>query len=320
MRFGVGEVFGSEETSIQAGALFRTSIADVTLSSDYTADTDDLRLGLRLAFGLAPGLRGRRYALTRPGPAGGASARFHAFIDENGNGVFDPEEPPMPGVTLEGGERGAATADDGRTFVTGLGAGAKGRLQVGLDKVEDPFLTPPPTTIEFAPRPGLVLNVSYPLTPTGEVMARIVVARPNGLPVGLSAMQVRLVAEGRPAVEATTEFDGSAIFQQLRPGRYVLELDREQAERLGMRLRSPVRIQIEPGGGAAPDVVAEVVIEPAVRPMMVAEADLIGELLAPGSVDPAADVIGDLLTAAPAIPGPVASADRIGELLLASGI
>jgi hypothetical protein len=97
-------------------------------------------------------------------------------------------------------------------------------------------------------------------------------------------------------------------------------LDREQAERLGMRLRSPVRIQIEPGGGAAPDVVAEVVIEPAVRPMMVAEADLIGELLAPGSVDPAADVIGDLLTAAPAIPGPVASADRIGELLLASGI
>lgn len=54
LRFGVGESFGSDETSLQTGAIFRTSLADIMVSGDYAPDKEDLRLGLRLAFGLAP--------------------------------------------------------------------------------------------------------------------------------------------------------------------------------------------------------------------------------------------------------------------------
>jgi hypothetical protein len=129
------------------------------------------------------------------------------------------------------------------------------------------------------------------------------------------------VADGLPAVEGATEFDGSVVFQQLRPGRYALELDAEQAGRLGMRLRRPVQVVIDPGGGAAADVTAEVAIEAPFRPMMVAERDPIAELLALSSFEPA-DLIGELLSGAAQDRGssPVASVDRIGEILLASGV
>lgn len=40
------------------------------------------------------------------------------------------------------------------------------------------------------------------------------------------------------AVESVTEFDGSANFQDLPAGSYRLELDKDQAARLRMRLPS----------------------------------------------------------------------------------
>lgn len=263
--------------------------------------------------------------MTRPGPATGGSAVFQAFVDDDGDGVFDPEERPVADAALEGGERKVATGPTGRAFATGLGAAATSRLQVGLDKLDDPFLMPPPQMIEFAPRPGLLMNIQYPLVPTGEVMARVVVRRPDGRTVGVSALRIRLVADGQAPLEGATEFDGSVLFQQLRPGRYALELDPDQASRLGMRLRHAVEFVVEPGGGPVADLVAEVSVQQLGPALIMAGAqggDPIADLLAErlGAVAASPDPIGDLLAPTPsgAAPRPVAANDAVGELILAS--
>jgi hypothetical protein len=51
-------------------------------------------------------------------------------------------------------------------------------------------------------------------------------------------------------VYGSTEFDGAVMYEGVRPGRYHLELDADQAKRLGMRLTHPVEIEVGAQGRA----------------------------------------------------------------------
>lgn len=262
VRLGLGHSFGEEEiTAFQAAANFKLPYGDLAVSGDYVTPDGDWRLGVQFAFGLAFDPFARRYAMTRPGPAGGGNLAFQAFVDRNGNGLFDPGEEPVGGVSVSGSEQPVTTTLNGRAFITGMGVTPTARVQVGLEGVDNPYLQAPPATVEFAPRMGGVARVLYPLTPTGEVMARILYAQPDGRLVGLSAVHIRVIREGGEPVEGTTEFDGSVAFEALPAGTYRLELDPDQAKRLRMRLTSPVSFTVSPDGGFLADVQAEVVFD-----------------------------------------------------------
>jgi hypothetical protein len=191
-------------------------------------------------------------------------------MDRNGDGLYDLGEEAVPNVALEGGETKALTGPDGRVMIPGIGAGPTARLLVGLDKVENTSVQTPPTTVQFYPRPGSRTDVAYPMRPTGEVMVKILLRRPDGKLVGLSAAQVRVVSEKGVIREAGTEFDGSASFQDLPAGVWRLELDPDQAARLRMHLLKAAEITIRGDGGGTPDVQAEVAFEP--RPVDKEEA------------------------------------------------
>ncbi|MDQ3223865.1 MAG: hypothetical protein M3Q75_10415, partial [Gemmatimonadota bacterium] len=96
------------------------------------------------------------------------------------------------------------------------------------------------------------------LVPVGEVYAKLVLRQPEGL-VGLSAVRVRLLRAGADPLVGTTEFDGTIVFSEAPIGRYRLELDPEQAKRLGMQLKEPVEILVTAEGGK--DIEAEVIFD-----------------------------------------------------------
>jgi hypothetical protein len=79
----------------------------------------------------------------------------------------------------------------------------------------------------------------------GEVVARVRLKKDNEA-VGLSAVRVRLVREGAEPILATTEYDGSAFFERVRPGVYQFALDPEQAANLKMRLNQAVTVTVSP--------------------------------------------------------------------------
>lgn len=270
VRLGVGHGFGEGgETALQAGTIWRTEFGDLALNSEYSPERDDLKMGVRFAFGLAPGLGRSRYALSRPGAAASGSAVLEAFVDEDGDGRRGPKEPAVSGAVVEGGQRKVVTDHDGRALVTGL-TGVNSRVQVTLDELVDVHLQAPPGTVEFPGRPGRVQKIAYPLTPTSEAVARVVAWR-NGRLVGLSAVRVRLKAGDGKLTEGSTEFDGSVHFDALKAGQYQLELEPEQAARLRMRLKRPVHFTVRIGGGELDDLEAEVVFDPA--PMQVATSE-----------------------------------------------
>lgn len=263
VRFGLGHFFQRPRaTSLQAGANMRFSFGDVSLNGEFSVPGRQWSLGLRFAHGIGFDPGSRRYRMTPPGPASGGSAVFRAFLDSNGNGLFDKGEKPVPNITVEGGERRAVTDARGQAFVTGLGANPTGRLQIGADDIDAFDVAMPPRIIEYSPRPGKVLDVPYPLTAVGEVLARLTFKR-SGESVGLSAVRLLLVRDGKDARSATTEFDGTAVFSDVPAGRYRLELDREQANRLHMRLVAPVAMTVTADGRATPDIDAEIVFDKA---------------------------------------------------------
>ena len=262
VRLGLGQSFLEDrDTTVQGGAIFRLPFGDLSLNGEYSAPGNNYRVGLQFAFSLVRDpLRGR-YVITRTGAAAGGNLAVQAFVDRNGNDLFDPDEAPVSGVSINAGVGSLLTNDKGQAFVTGLGYAPVVRVQAGLDEVDLPYVTSPPATIEFTPRAGRVVKMLYPLKPQGELLARLVFKQPGGRLVGLSAVRLRAVRADGKMIEASTEYDGTVVFDRLEAGNYRIEIEPEQAARLRMSLATQLNFVVPPDGGVLPDIKSEVVFE-----------------------------------------------------------
>lgn len=258
IHLGVGKLFGrDDEFQLQGAGFLHLPFGDLALTGDYATRTREWRLGLRLAFGLVLDPWARRPRLVRAGAATGGSAAVQAFLDSDADGRPDPGEGPIAGVRLTGGERPVTTNARGEAFISGLGDSVSAMVHADSQGIDAFYVNSPPQDIELSPRPGQIVAVAYPFTPVGEVLVRLWLARPDGKRVGVSAVQLRLVREDGLTVAAASEFDGSAVFEDVRPGAYRVELDREQAARLGMRLKDSAAVVLR-GELGSPQVDAEI--------------------------------------------------------------
>jgi hypothetical protein len=247
LRLGLGKTLGPDgDTFGQAGGVLKLPFAELSLTGDYSVTRRQWALSVRLGFGSLFDPVRRRYVLTPPGPASGGSAVFHAFLDNDGDGQFSSGDQPISKVSLEGGQRPAVTDSSGSAVVTGLGSGPTAALRVGTRDIDQFYVGNSPTRIEFAPRPGKVVSVPYPIEPVGEIYARFLEKPAQGAPIGISALQVRIVRDGHKPIEASTEYDGSVVFSDVPLGTYRLELDPAQAARLGMSLDKKVTLTVTP--------------------------------------------------------------------------
>jgi len=261
LHLGLGHSFSQpQSTALQAAMSFRFPFGDASLAAEWELPRGGWSLGARLAFGIGYDPNGGGYRLVRPGVAAGGSVAFRAFIDRDGDGRFGAGEEPVAGVSVEGGERPGRTGPLGTAFVTGLGNPPTAHLQVGMDNVEAGNLSLPSGRLQFAPRPGKVLQLDYPLAPTGEVMLQVRTAR-GGEMVPLAAVRLLLVRDGAEAVAGTTEFDGQIILSNLPLGNYHVILDPQQAERLHIRLSTPIAFTLGSTAEAPVDVQAEIVFD-----------------------------------------------------------
>lgn len=264
VRFGATRTFSSRDVALQAGVTARLPFGTATLGGDWSAGQNRWRVGLQLNFGLARDPLKGRYRITPPGPANGASAALLAFIDANANGQRDRGEEAVPGVVVEGGGLKTVTDADGRAFVTGLGDGSMTTLRTDATGADTVFVAAPPQNIVFAARSGGMTTIPYPLVPTSELVARIGFRRKDGEVGGLSAVKLRLVSAKGEVIQGMTEFDGTAVFDQVRPGKYAIEIDPEQGARLGMRLKSPIVVTVGADGRTI-DALGEVAFDEPVR-------------------------------------------------------
>lgn len=203
---------------------------------------------VQLAFSLGPdpvrgGVRVTQSKLARSG-----QAVVTVFRDDDGNGRRDPGEALLKDVLVEAGLRStdALTGKDGRTIVDDLNPFRPVLVGVDESTLGDPFLAPAVKGVVVTPRPGVMVELELPISPSGEI---------DGLllnPSGIEQPGVRLELlnrEGAVVSRTISEFDGFFLFEKVPYGRYRLKVAADAAEALSVETDLP-----GPKGTAAIDV------------------------------------------------------------------
>src|SRR6185437_9961001 len=119
LHLGMGQSLGSTaQTTFQSAGTYRSPLGDLSLQASYTPQTRIWNIGLQLAFGVVFDPIAGHYGLTRSGVGTQGSAAFQAFVDRNGDGVFDAGDEPVPKVVVDGGERSETTDTQGQALLT----------------------------------------------------------------------------------------------------------------------------------------------------------------------------------------------------------
>ncbi len=253
LRLGIQQSWTQgKATALTAANTWRLPSMDLTTAASYSPQSGQFTLNLQVSMGtLFDPLRGA-YRSTPPGAASSGALAIDAFIDRNGDGQRQADEPAVAGLGAFSA-RGLVSGDaQGHLLVGGLGDTARTSIGLRLDSIEDPFLIPPATRIELQPRAGRVVVVPFPLRPMGDVALRVLIALTPEVTRGISALAMQLVdAAGTVVAHGRTEYDGTVLFEGLPPGQYGVRLDPEQGARLKLQLTEQTQITISPQGGFA---------------------------------------------------------------------
>ena len=172
------------------------------------------------------------------GVVGDAAVEGVIFIDADGDGIQDPDETPIPGVTVivtwEGPdgpiEFTVVTNDDGEWDLIDIPPGNYTAV-VDTSTVPPEHLPTIPVSSDFVVSPGTVAVASNGFAPSASIGDLIwhdddrdgVVDSNEG---GVEGVTVDLVDEdGNIVSTTTTDADGNYIFEDLLPGIYTVSVD-----------------------------------------------------------------------------------------------
>jgi hypothetical protein len=263
LRLGATRAFsGFSSTTVDGSLLVRTRRFDLSLNGSYNFDAKDFRVGAQLSFGLLYDSFRHRYALTKPGAATTGALELSAFNDLNGDGIRQSQESGIEGLTVLTGSAGATTDKNGYALAGVIGNGLI-PVRITGEQSDDPMSVGEGMKFQAAARPGRTIRVDYPVALVSEVQVRAVKAdtTDRDRAQGISALRLMLVSSSGKTFAQTTAYDGIADFTELPPGEYRLEIDRDQAEHLGLKLLSSVSIIAPPEGGALSPVDVQVTFE-----------------------------------------------------------
>ncbi|MEX2576461.1 MAG: hypothetical protein WD382_07430 [Halofilum sp. (in: g-proteobacteria)] len=174
--------------------------------------------GLRYSVGFGPGGGGGYTLADAQAPRRGALA-VHAFIDTDGDGKYDPGEPPVPDARLQTPlNHRASTDDSGRLVLHDLEAHRSFPVRLDPDSLENPFWLPASEGRSVRVRPGSVPLIELPVQETASISGTVALdgtsAEAPGVPLELQNQSGEIVAETRSI------FGGFFSFEQVPHGQY----------------------------------------------------------------------------------------------------
>ncbi len=149
---------------------------------------------------------------------GYGSVQIDAFLDVNGNGVRDADEPPVPNLKVTVGSQAATTAADGKAIVRTLNAYVPSYVEVDTAGLPNPMWIVEHPFAALVVRPNSATHLAVPVRPAGGIIGRLEFSDGSQGPTGAEIELVNV--ETREARRAVTYSDGSFEAFKLRPGRW----------------------------------------------------------------------------------------------------
>ena len=217
IRFGGNYNFPTDLLSIDTR--ISHEFGPVTLDFDLGYSSDDsYTAGINVRSSFVP--VGHEYKIKPPRIGTLATLGVRAFVDENGNKVFDENETPLQDIIFKAtrNEQSAKTAEDGIAWLYGL-AETPTRIYVSEQDIGSIFLVPAQKGRDLIPRRGAKSVVDFPFTQLGEIDG-FVENEIDGEPLGDVPLRLIDLATGDLVGEMESEYDGYFVFSALPLGSY----------------------------------------------------------------------------------------------------
>jgi hypothetical protein len=190
---------------------------DLTVSaSSNLDDTWSVGAGFNIAFGYDE--RRGSFITNNRDLASSGRATMNLFIDENNNGLRDPDEPPVPWASYREDEMLAIAP--GVLPLTPLPSARSVQIETRHLKFDDPFLLPRAEAYELTTHAGADVSVDVAVVMTGDIEGHVFLGSPDDA-VAARRVSVSLHApDGREIDRTLSEFDGFYSFTGVPGGSY----------------------------------------------------------------------------------------------------
>jgi len=169
------------------------------------------------------------------------------FIDTNVNGIFEPGEVVIPGVTVRSvqSRREAQTNESGIAALTNLPIGRATDITLDYGSVEDPFLVPLVKGVSIRARDGSIDNLDFPMAPGNEIEGTAFKINDKNIKIPITRAPIELLdSSGKVKFTTESEFDGFYVFTGITAGRYTLRINPDFLERTRLKMPPPLPLRI----------------------------------------------------------------------------
>jgi hypothetical protein len=247
---GLLRTMGSPLTLMSVGLTKNLGMFGLGVSGSYSSK-HELAIGLQLFVAIGREPRTGAWMVDAQPLAGTGAISARAFVDKNMNGIRDAGEELVPeaGFILNGGGRHPSRTDaDGTAFIGRLAPGQYTDIALDPSTLEDPQWKPLTPGVRVLPRPGVVEVLEFPVVATSEIDGTVFLLG-KGDRRGIGDARVELVDEQGQVVASTRSSpDGYYLLHQVLPGRYVLRISPEQAEKLRLSGSLERPLMVPPDG------------------------------------------------------------------------
>lgn len=181
---------------------------------------------------------------------GRGSMKFIPFLDANGNGKRDNDEPLVTGlqIVLNGGGR-QINSKDGITIITGLEPYIKNHVEFNTDRINNIAWRVINKTLNITLNPNQLKTIEIPVVVVGEV-GGMVNRNENGRRIGTGGLKINIYdTHNVLTTTILSEPDGYFSFLGLKSGSYSAKIDSLQLQKLQMK-SEPGKVAFEIDNGS----------------------------------------------------------------------
>jgi len=219
----------------------------INASASYSS-TGTTSVSVGATFGVGREPREGAWKVTATPIAGMGAASARVFMDNNGDGIFNGNDTPLPNVKLKRGGSPLPVATDahGIAYVTNLPPYTGVDLEPAMESLEDPLLAPILKGVRLESRPGAVAVIDFPIIPTGEIDGTTYLFR-NNLPEEVGQVVIEIIDENGRVIKTTESApDGFYVVSSLPMGKYLIRVSPDQIEKLGLLGVRPIQVTLSP--------------------------------------------------------------------------
>jgi tetratricopeptide (TPR) repeat protein len=240
LNINAGYDFRSEQFTTRLGFIVDLTLVRSTTNVDISADRALVRQNFRgsLGFDHNP----ERIVPSNRNQVGRAGASVILFIDNNNSGTYDEGDEIIPALAVRL-DRSAQmqVGSDGVLRISQLQSYFQYNLQVIRQALPNPLLAPGKDEFSFVADPNQYKRIEIPFYRTGVIDGTVYVMR-NGEQSTQGGLRLIINGLDNDFHETLRNFsDGSYYAMDMPPGRYIIAVDQQQLDFLGVEMRGGPR-------------------------------------------------------------------------------